>query len=355
MMGSRNTKSATRPVAVAEQIRLGLSKYKYDPKFIPIPKRSNGVLIVDDDNRYVLKDVKLPTNVDISDLPVEVTRYFDKDGNPLIIESDIAPRTRIIASYAVSSNSAEFVGHYRLPSDRFAFENTIKVHNHPPDGFPGFSDKDILNFAREKNFIFEVRPHQKTVNDTIDFIVDNKKTILNTLNNLKKQKTYTTEYKIKFSKYGKWKNETKTYDISSREDKQHLNLAIDFVKNMQKNTDKKFIHYQLTNPINFHNATQKKINIEYKKLLKDEKLNDEIKTYKPQAQYNIRMFEAKKKALESFAYEINNAKDSRIDIVLDDLQKGNKGYENAARYIQSYAFNTLHARKYKYNFEIKYS
>ena len=349
MMGSRNTKSATRPVAVAEQIRLGLSKYKYDPKFVSIPERSNGVLIFDRPTRKILKDVTLPTNVDIADLPVEVIRYFDKDGNPVILSFDVHPRTK--HAYAASNNNPGEINDLQYHID----ENLISVHNHPPYFFPGFSDLDIVNFVEEKNYIAEVRPHQKTVNNTIDFIVDNKKTILNTLNNLKKQKTYTTEYKFKFSKYGKWKNETKTYDISSREDKQHLNLAIDFVKKMQKNTDKKFIHYQLTNPENFNKKYQKIIKNEYKKLLKDEKLNDEIKTYKPQAQYNIRMFEAKNKAQELLADEMNKAKDSVLNFVIKDIQKGNKGYESAGRYIQSYAFNTIHARKNKYNFEIKYS
>jgi len=342
-MGIRKTMSANQSMST-NQYPIGKEKYKYNPKLISIPDEKNGIVFTNGFGSNLSK-VELPTNVDISELPYEVMRYFDANGMPIkkIININGVGNRQY---YAYTSKQVHLVGHSTYPYDTYIdpkAKNTISVHNHPSAMAGPFSGGDIMNFAAENQFMSEVRPNQKSENNIINNLVDNKKAILNTLNDLKKIKSFEQKWSM-ISPNGKITNGTEVFNLNNKQSEKMVNAAYEYVTKLEKNTDNKFIHYQLTNSNNIHKIFKNKTDIEFKKSTE----NIDLKL--PKAQHD---------AYHKMVREIDK-NPPIISAFINKQLKNNTSLDNSTlqsitHHIDTIAFNKIMADKYKFDFEIKYS
>jgi hypothetical protein len=327
----------------ANQYPIGKEKYKYNPKLISIPDEKNGMLFTDSYGRK-LQNIEFPKNLDISELPYEVMRYFDKNGMPIktpMYITNLGER-----QYYAHSSNEEHIVYSRTSSRDFIDKNlkdTISVHNHPSVSASAFSGADIVNFAAEQQFMSEVRPNQKSVNNIINNIVNNKQEILNTLNDLKGRESYSHKWEM-FTKDGKRVNGTQLYNLKNNESKKIIDSAYEYVKTLEKNSDNKFVHYQLTNSKNMHKIFENQTKIELKKAPKN---------------FAEPLFYAQHNAYHKMVAKVDKVPNHVGTFIRNEMIKNTSLDKSLlgelALHIDTIAQNKIMADKYKYNFEIKYS
>ena len=313
---------------ILEGYPIGLEKYKYNPKFMPIPMETNGIVHIDEKNKTftvhdLTKDSEFPTNVDISEWPYEVGLSFNKNGMPLITYTQ-NPDTKEFnikyGAYVFTNKEKEFVspGGYR-PIEYV--KDTIHVHNHPIPVAPSFAD--LFKFGSHSLHKGVVRPEQKATKNAMNEILKNKK---NLLANYKSQ--------IENSGFPIWrfvdgKDDPIFVKMIKHNDleKKTVQNMYDFVKNINNKNLNKFVYFEASNLKNFHDDI-----VKYKNSNENKRLNITTKI-KNEWLDNLYM------TLPSYSRKYPTEIKSNDAIALLDTVKTNFALAN----------------KYKYIFEIKYA